>query len=231
MVYMEAYDKLLESWLTLVRDEEHFPRGCFVQPAVQVFNSYIQCHLAAPDGTRNLVRPACHCFEYHCSPVLFSIMTHPSSLFRPFACASVLLYQRFIHLFAMNPFILKTVLLWTLVHADLLSALSPFCLIQSCAPLPQTANGVVSHDEDEINELQEDDRELFSDQLASIGMLGRIAADHCIPLLTRCGSNDLGHPAYMCMHTVSLMVMVMPSSSLPTSVSMYMYMGCGLNAI
>ncbi|CDQ60597.1 unnamed protein product [Oncorhynchus mykiss] len=56
MVYMEAYDKLLESWLTLVQDDEHFPRGCFVQPAVQVFNSYIQCHLAAPDGTRNLVR-------------------------------------------------------------------------------------------------------------------------------------------------------------------------------
>ncbi|XP_036414786.1 exportin-4 [Colossoma macropomum] len=101
MVYMEAYDKLLESWLTLVQEDEHFPRGCFVQPAVQVFNSYIQCHLAAPDGTRNL-----------------------------------------------------------------------------------TANGVASHDEEEINELQEDDRELFSDQLASVGMLGRIAAEHCIPLLT-----------------------------------------------
>ncbi|KAJ8253441.1 hypothetical protein GJAV_G00213000 [Gymnothorax javanicus] len=101
MVYMEAYDKLLESWLTLLQDDEHFPRGCFIQPAVQVFNSYIQCHLAAPDGTRNL-----------------------------------------------------------------------------------TANGVASHEEDEINELQEDDRELFSDQLASIGMLGRIAADHSIPLLT-----------------------------------------------
>ncbi|CAB1347284.1 unnamed protein product [Coregonus sp. 'balchen'] len=101
MVYMEAYDKLLESWLTLVQDDEHFPRGCFVQPAVQVFNSYIQCHLAAPDGTRNL-----------------------------------------------------------------------------------TVNGVASHEEEEINELQEDDRELFSDQLASIGMLGRIAANHCIPLLT-----------------------------------------------
>ncbi|TNN44342.1 Exportin-4 [Liparis tanakae] len=100
MVYMEAYDKLLEAWLTLVQDEEHFPRGCFVQPAVQVFNSYIQCHLAAPDGTRNL-----------------------------------------------------------------------------------SANGVPSHEEEEINELQEDDRELFSDQLCSIGMLGRVAADHCIPLL------------------------------------------------
>uniref|UniRef100_A0A3P8VNP3 Exportin-4 n=1 Tax=Cynoglossus semilaevis TaxID=244447 RepID=A0A3P8VNP3_CYNSE len=101
MIYMEAYDKLLESWLTLVQDNEHFPRGCFVQPAVQVFNSYIQCHLAAPDGTRNL-----------------------------------------------------------------------------------SVNGISSHDEEEINELQEDDRELFSDQLSSIGMLGRVAADHCIPLLT-----------------------------------------------
>uniref|UniRef100_A0A087XHP5 Exportin-4 n=1 Tax=Poecilia formosa TaxID=48698 RepID=A0A087XHP5_POEFO len=104
MVYMEAYDKLLESWLTLVQDEEHFPRGCFVQPAIQVFNSYIQCHLAAPDGTRNL--------------------------------------------------------------------------------LEQSVNGISSHEEEEINELQEDDRELFSDQLSSIGTLGRVAADHCIPLLT-----------------------------------------------
>ncbi|MED6251942.1 Exportin-4, partial [Ataeniobius toweri] len=101
MVYMEAYDRLLESWLTLVQDEEHFPRGCFVQPAIQVFNSYIQCHLAAPDGTRNL-----------------------------------------------------------------------------------SVNGITSHEEEEINELQEDDRELFSDQLSSVGVLGRVAADHCIPLLT-----------------------------------------------
>ncbi|CAI9544423.1 unnamed protein product [Staurois parvus] len=101
MVYMEAYDKLLESWLTLVQDDKHFHKGFFTQHAVQVFNSYIQCHLAAPDGTRNL-----------------------------------------------------------------------------------TANGVATREEEEINEIQEDDRDLFSDQLASVGMLGRIAADHCIPLLT-----------------------------------------------
>lgn len=52
-------------------------------------------------------------------------------------------------------------------------------------PTSQSVNGISSHDEEEINELQEDDRELFSDQLSSIGMLGRVAADHCIPLLTR----------------------------------------------
>uniref|UniRef100_G1Q2X2 Exportin-4 n=1 Tax=Myotis lucifugus TaxID=59463 RepID=G1Q2X2_MYOLU len=101
MVYMEAYDKLLESWLTLVQDDKHFHKGFFTQHAVQVFNSYIQCHLAAPGGTRNL-----------------------------------------------------------------------------------TANGVTSREEEEISELQEDDRDQFSDQLASVGMLGRIAAEHCIPLLT-----------------------------------------------
>ncbi|XP_059985437.1 exportin-4 isoform X6 [Lagenorhynchus albirostris] len=55
MVYMEAYDRLLESWLTLVQDDKHFHKGFFTQHAVQVFNSYIQCHLAAPDGTRNLI--------------------------------------------------------------------------------------------------------------------------------------------------------------------------------
>ncbi|XP_059820197.1 exportin-4 [Hypanus sabinus] len=100
MVYMEAYDKLLESWLTLVQDNKHFHKGFFTQHAVQVFNSYIQCHLAAPEGTRNL-----------------------------------------------------------------------------------TTNGVATREEEEISDVQEDDRDMFSDQLAGIGMLGRIAADHCIPLL------------------------------------------------
>ena len=45
---------------------------------------------------------------------------------------------------------------------------------------------MTSSEDEEIHEIQEDDRELFSDQLASIGTLGRVAADHCIPLLTRC---------------------------------------------
>ena len=44
---------------------------------------------------------------------------------------------------------------------------------------------MASREEEEISELQEDDRDQFSDQLASVGMLGRIAAEHCMPLLTR----------------------------------------------
>lgn len=40
-------------------------------------------------------------------------------------------------------------------------------------------------EEEEISGLQEDDRDQFSDQLASVGVLGRTAAGHCVPLLTR----------------------------------------------
>lgn len=66
----------------------------------------------------------------------------------------------------------------------------PNTFIFTIIKLAQSVNGISSHDEEEINELQEDDRELFSDQLSSIGMLGRVAADHCIPLLTRWAHNS-----------------------------------------
>lgn len=69
-------------------------------------------------------------------------------------------------------------------------------------------NGISSHEEEEINELQDDDRELFSDQLSSIGMLGRVAADHCIPLLTRL------HPHSLCYYEVIGIFCVMLAETL-----------------
>ena len=54
-VYMEAFDELLESWTTLLLNVERFPDGFFKSHAAQVFNCYLQCHLAAPEGTRNKV--------------------------------------------------------------------------------------------------------------------------------------------------------------------------------
>lgn len=59
-------------------------------------------------------------------------------------------------------------------------------------------NGISSHEEEEISEVQDDDRELFSDQLASIGMLGRVAADHCIPLLTRFDHTHSAEKLFQC---------------------------------
>uniref|UniRef100_UPI00358FA5D2 exportin-4 isoform X2 n=1 Tax=Myxine glutinosa TaxID=7769 RepID=UPI00358FA5D2 len=101
-VYMYAYERLLDSWLNLLQDNKQLCKDFVSEPAALIFRSFVQCHLSAPAGTRNL-----------------------------------------------------------------------------------TANGVASPDKEEINDVQEDDRDFFADQLASVGMLGRMAAPLCIPLLTR----------------------------------------------
>ncbi len=99
--YMEAYDKLLECWLTLLENSSKFPNGFFKSHATQIFNLHLQCHLAAPDGLRN-----------------------------------------------------------------------------------QREDGVTAEEDDEVNEVEEDDRELFEDQLGSIGALGRAVPEHSLPLLS-----------------------------------------------
>lgn len=40
-------------------------------------------------------------------------------------------------------------------------------------------------EEDEIEDVEEDDRERFSDQLCSIGIFGRMVPEHSIPSLCR----------------------------------------------
>lgn len=40
-------------------------------------------------------------------------------------------------------------------------------------------------DTDEVDEIEEDDRDRFADQLCSIGILGRLAPEHCVPLLAK----------------------------------------------
>ena len=55
MMYMEAYEKLLEAWMSFMSDSQNFPKGAFRQQAIDIFNGYLQCHLGAPDGTRSAV--------------------------------------------------------------------------------------------------------------------------------------------------------------------------------
>ena len=38
---------------------------------------------------------------------------------------------------------------------------------------------------EEVDELEEDDRDRFNDQLCSIGILGRLVPEHTIPLLAK----------------------------------------------
>jgi hypothetical protein len=40
-------------------------------------------------------------------------------------------------------------------------------------------------DTDEVDEVEEEDRERFADQLCSVGILGRLAPEHCVPLLAK----------------------------------------------
>ncbi|XP_002740804.1 exportin-4-like [Saccoglossus kowalevskii] len=53
MIHMEAFDQLLDAWTTLLMDTQYFQSGYFKPHAMEVFNTYVQCHLAVPDGTRN----------------------------------------------------------------------------------------------------------------------------------------------------------------------------------
>lgn len=97
--FMEAFSKLLNCWTTLLSRVELYPQNFFQQYANQVFNTYVQCHLASPEGTRN-----------------------------------------------------------------------------------QASR---EDDEEEIDELEEEDRLAFDDQLLSIGAISRQITEHSIPLVTR----------------------------------------------
>ncbi|XP_069125670.1 exportin-4-like isoform X1 [Argopecten irradians] len=100
-IHMEAYEKMLETWMELITKMKDVSLDKLKPQTQQVFNSYIQCHISAPDGTR------------------------------------------------------------TREGVDLVS------------------------DEDEIDSVEEDDRERFADQLCSIGIFGRMVPGHSIPSLCR----------------------------------------------
>ncbi|XP_063954401.1 exportin-4-like isoform X1 [Lytechinus pictus] len=66
------------------------------------------------------------------------------------------------------------------------------CYLQSHLGAPdgtrdQKQNGDASEDdeEEEINEVEEDDRDLFADQLISVAAMGRATPQHSIPILTK----------------------------------------------
>lgn len=101
-IHMEAYEKMLEAWMQFISNTRNFPPGFLRTQSIEIFNSYLQCHLSPPEGIRNQV----------------------------------------------------------------------------------IGNEEVTEDE-EIDELEEDDRDKFNDQLCSIGSLGRLVPDHTVPLLAK----------------------------------------------
>lgn len=51
-MYMEAFECMLETWVSGMVDKPIFPNEFYKQSSVQIFNTYLQCHLSPPDGTR-----------------------------------------------------------------------------------------------------------------------------------------------------------------------------------
>lgn len=49
---MEAFDNILEAWSSVLQDTQSLPSDIIKQCSIEVFNTYLQCHLAAPHGTR-----------------------------------------------------------------------------------------------------------------------------------------------------------------------------------
>ena len=51
-MFVEAFEHMLEAWVSVLHESNTFPAGFCQNGGVQVFNTYLQCNLAAPDGIR-----------------------------------------------------------------------------------------------------------------------------------------------------------------------------------
>lgn len=49
---MEAFDNMLEAWTSIIPKYTESSNDNLVQSAMQIFNTYLKCHIAPPDGCR-----------------------------------------------------------------------------------------------------------------------------------------------------------------------------------
>lgn len=49
---MEAFENMLEAWTSIIPEYSDSGNEILVQSAIQIFNTYLKCHLAPPDGCR-----------------------------------------------------------------------------------------------------------------------------------------------------------------------------------
>lgn len=56
-VWRESLNKFLHSWSALVHEPMGFSNETLLNPCIAIFNTYLQCRLAPPDGTRGVDNP------------------------------------------------------------------------------------------------------------------------------------------------------------------------------
>lgn len=54
-LHMEAYEKLLDTWLSLVSDTDQLATSTIKPFADQIFSTYMMCHISPPNGNRSKV--------------------------------------------------------------------------------------------------------------------------------------------------------------------------------
>lgn len=50
---MEAFENMLEAWTTIIPEFSENLNDLLLQSSTQIFNTYLQCHLAPTDGSRH----------------------------------------------------------------------------------------------------------------------------------------------------------------------------------
>ncbi|KRT80011.1 hypothetical protein AMK59_6438, partial [Oryctes borbonicus] len=50
--YMESFDNMLEAWTSILKEYKDVENDYLAMVSMRVFNTYLQCHLAPPDGSR-----------------------------------------------------------------------------------------------------------------------------------------------------------------------------------
>lgn len=51
-MWRESLNKFLHTWSSIVHDKDGYSNETLVNPCIEIFNTYLQCRLAPPDGTR-----------------------------------------------------------------------------------------------------------------------------------------------------------------------------------
>jgi len=53
VLFNEAFENIMEAWLSILHDSQLFPTTYCKEAAAAIFKTFLQVHLAAPEGTRN----------------------------------------------------------------------------------------------------------------------------------------------------------------------------------
>jgi hypothetical protein len=54
--HLEALQKILDAWTTIVSEDVGLCEAAITEHATEIFNTFLQCHLAAPEGSKPPVR-------------------------------------------------------------------------------------------------------------------------------------------------------------------------------